>query len=430
MWYRYRRNFNGRKLNTWTWRDRDYWMIELMEHQLNAVAKMGNGKILWGGVGSGKSATTLEYYMRNEAPADIFVITTAKKRDSLDWEGEAAKFGIGTEYGATVSGKLTVDSWNNIGNYVGIEKCFFIFDEQRAVGYGPWVKAFLKITQNNRWVILSATPGDSWMDYAPVFIANGYYKNITDFRMKHVVYAPRVKYPMILRYMNEEKLERLRDEVLVEMPYFSTAQRGVNWIPVGHDADVFNKIVKTRWNVFKNEPIEDAAELRRVLRRVINSDPSRLDMVRDLMKVHDRLIVFYNFNYELDILRTLGDEITVAEWNGHKKEPIPNTDKWIYLTQYMSGSEGWNCIETNAMIMYSLTHSYKNFEQAFGRIDRLDTPYKMLYYYVFISDTFVDKGIKSSLDRKEDFNLSKFVKELRRQEGVSNDKSYDKYDRF
>jgi hypothetical protein len=383
--------------------------MELRDHQKKAIKQLSNGKILWGGVGSGKTATALGYYMANERPKDIYVITTAKKRDSGDWFGEAAAFGLTQYRDATVAGTITVDSWNNIGNYTDCRDAFFIFDEQRLVGSGAWVKAFQKIAKRNRWILLSGTPGDNWMDYAPVFIANGFYKNITDFKFKHVIYEPFNKFPKIRMYINESKLELMRNDLLVEMPYPKHTKRFMNWLEVGYDIDIFKRIYKDRWNVFEERPVKDVAELFRLMRRAVNSDPSRLEMVRTLMKSHDRLIIFYNFNYELEMLRTLHEDVEVKEWNGHRKDPLPTGDKWIYLVQYVAGAEGWNCITTDAMILYSMTYSYKNFEQAMGRIDRMNTPYTDLFYYILGSNSLIDRAIKRSLESKESFNEKKFA---------------------
>lgn len=387
-------------------------MIELMPHQLDAIENLGNGKILWGGVGSGKSATVLGYYMKSEQPRDIYVITTAKKRDSLDWEKEAAKFGIGTDRNGTVAGTITIDSWNQIGNYEKVKDAFFIFDEQRLVGTGAWVKSFLKIAKLNNWVMLSATPGDVWTDYIPVFIANGFYKNVTDFKIKHVLYEPYRKYPVIRMYLNELKLELLRNEILVEMPYFRHTKRQVNWMPVGYNLKRFKQVYTDRWHIYEDRPIKDIAELFRVMRRVVNSDPSRFEMILKLMKIHPKLVIFYTYNYELEILRTLREYIDVFEWNGHKKDPLPEGDRWVYLVQYVAGAEGWNCTSTDAMILYSMTYSYKNHVQAQGRIDRLDTPFESLYYYVFMSNSIIDRAIRISLRDKKVFNEKKFMKEM------------------
>jgi hypothetical protein len=396
----------------------------LHPHQLQAIDFLSNGKILHGGVGSGKSRVAMAYYMKAESPKDIYIITTAKKRDSLEWEREAALFGIGTERNATVGGRLVVDSWNNIGRYVDLENCFLVFDEQRVVGSGSWVKAFLKITKRNNWIMLSATPGDTWIDYIPVFVANGFYKNATEFKREHVVYAPYSKFPKIVRYLGTGTLERWRNLVLVEMPYLKHTKRHVIDVSVKHDPELWNMVYKDRWHPYEDRPIKDVAEMFLTMRKVVNSDPSRVQAIEELISDETRLeaivelvetrkkvIVFYSWDYELELLRGLEEVVETAEWNGHRKQPIPKTDSWVYLVQYVAGAEGWNCTETDTMVFYSLTYSYKNFEQAQGRIDRLDTPFTDLYYYVLVSNTIIDKAVRTSLRGKKLFNERVFAAE-------------------
>ena len=379
-------------------------MVQLHPHQTEAVTKLDSGKILCGDVGTGKSLTAVAYYMEKEAPLDVIVITTAKKRDSLDWEGEFAKFGVGKALDATVAGVLTVDSWNNIGKYRDRVGCFFIFDEQRLVGSGEWAAKFLAIARRNRWILLTATPGDTWMDYIPVFVANGFYKNRTAFKREHVVYNTFSKFAKVDRYVGLVKLTRLRNQLLVEMPYLRHTRRHVVVLGADHDKVQFERVTKDRWNVFEARPLRDVSELFSVMRKVVNSSPSRLDLIRSLMSKHPKLIVFYNFDYELETLRSLASTITVAEWNGHKHEPIPSGDRWVYLVQYVAGAEGWNCIETNAMVFYSLTYSYKIFHQAHGRIDRLDTLFIDLYYYILMSNSLIDRLVWKALSEKRSFN--------------------------
>jgi len=389
--------------------------MKLMPHQEEVLDKLSNGKILNGGVGSGKSITALSYYLHRELIGDIYVITTAKKRDSLEWEKDAAKLGIGTQRDGTVAGVLTVDSWNNIGKYVDVEEAFFIFDEQRLIGSGAWVKSFYKIAKKNAWLILSATPGDTWLDYIPVFVANGFYKNATQFKKEHVIYAPFSRYPKVQGYVGISKLRALKEQVLVDMPYLSLAERVHEDVHVLYDPELFKRVSNDRWNVYEEEPIRNVSELFSTMRRVVYSDPSRLDAVIELTEKHDKLIVFYNFNYELGMLRELHElipEFEVAEWNGHKKEPIPSSDKWVYLVQYQAGAEGWNCTETDAMVFYSLTYSYKQYEQAQGRIDRLNTSFSVLYYYSLVSNSLVDRAVKKSLDQKRSFNERKWAEEF------------------
>jgi len=386
-------------------------MLQLMPHQEEVVKKLSNGKILWGGVGSGKTIAALAYYIEKDMCGDIYVITTARKRDKLEWEADAAKLGIGSARDATVAGVLTVDSWNNIHKYTDVEGCTFIFDEQRLVGSGAWVKSFQKIAKNNSWLLLTATPGDTWLDYAPVFIANGFYKNITEFKREHVVYEAFSRYPKIRHFLGEKKLERLKQELLVEMPFQKHTTRVIKYVDVPYDELQFKDVAKRRWNIYEDKPCKNFVELFRVLKRLTTTHPGRLEALRELLSVHDRIVVFYLHNYELDMLRTLADEIPVAEWNGHKKEEIPDTERWIYLVQYAAGAEAWNCTSTDAMVFYSLTYSYKVFEQAQGRIDRLNTPYSLLFYYVFSAKSWTDLAILKSLSKKKDFNERKFIEE-------------------
>lgn len=368
---------------------------------------MHNGCILDGEMGTGKSRTAAAYYYDNEAPKPVYVITTAKKRDTLDWEIEFGKYGVGTNQ--SVEGLLTVDSWNNLRKYEEVKGAFFILDEQRLVGSGAWTKSFLRIAKQNTWILLSGTPGDSWMDYVPVFVANGFYKNRAEFIREHVVYSPYTKFPKIQRFLGERKLIELRKQVLVTMELDSrNTKKEVHEVECEFDCELFDKVWKRRWNIYENRPLRDVSEMYRVGRRLVNSDPSRFDACRRILKKKQRLVIFYNFNYELEILRGLSKYAEVAEWNGHKHEPIPTGDRWVYLVQYIAGSEGWDCTSTGSMILYSMPYSYKLWRQAFGRIDRLDTLYEVLDYYVLKTDSRVDKEIGFSLKKKKNFNEKRY----------------------
>ena len=545
---------------------------ELRPHQLKALEKLSNGKILCGDVGSGKTMVAAAYYAQKEAPKDVYVFTTAKKRDSLDWDQEFVRFGVGKSQDATLSGVLTVDSWNNIDKYRDVKGAFLIFDEQRLVGKGKWVKAFIHMAKSNNWILLSATPGDTWVDYIPVFIANGFYKNRTAFTREHVVYNTYAKFPKVDRYLGTGKLLRLRNSLLVEMPFERHTTRHLKRVVPTYDEELYKRVVKDRWHVYEERPLRDVAELFSVMRKVVNSDSSRLEALCTLLQTHPRLIVFYNFDYELEMLRTLcqplantdptpsihtqcpclgqskqcksgltgrwacdsktsgvgsslptsessdrsqlsertstgsrstsngtptntpsseksprsiepvtpaesttasenarngrtestiserrneswkkksgpsstlctetgpktktgvsgstdttssstsgvglrststATDLKVAEWNGHKHEPVPKTDRWVYLVQYTAGAEGWNCITTNATVFFSLNYSYKLLHQAQGRIDRLNTPYEDLYYYIFRSEASIDSMIWKSLSQKKSFNESSVMR--------------------
>ena len=405
-------------------------MIKLRPYQIDAIKRLKNGSILNGGVGSGKSLTSLGYYylqnggemsalqggeyilMKN--PKDLYIITTARKRDTLEWDGEITHFLLSKNPEVNFyKNKVVIDSWNNIKKYRGVYNAFFIFDEQRVVGSGSWVKSFLDITRKNSWILLSATPGDTWSDYIPVFIANGFYKNKTEFTRRHIVYSRFTKYPKVDRYLETGRLIRLRNQILVNMDFRRQTVSHHEDIYVKYDIDKYKAAGRLRWDPFKNEPIRDASGLCYVWRRIVNSDEARQVALLEIFEDHPKMIVFYNFDYELDILRGLFDGIRgvqVAEWNGHKHQPIPDgSASWVYLVQYAAGNEGWNCIKTDTIVFYSQNYSYKVMTQAAGRIDRLNTPYIDLYYYHLKSRSGIDLAISKALSQKRNFNEGRFV---------------------
>ena len=399
--------------------------MQLYDYQLDAVRRMKNGCILCGGVGSGKSRTALayyfiknggklgdEYYPMSDPPQDLIIITTARKRDTLEWEGECAPFLISPDRSVGLyQHRVIIDSWNNIGKYKDKQNSFFIFDEQRVVGHGEWVKSFLKITKNNDWILLSATPGDSWQDYIPVFIANGFYKNRTQFNSEHIVWDHHVKFPKVDRYINTGRLIRLRNSILVDMDFQRKTTPHHVEIYTDYDPADYKRILRDRWNIWDERPLETGGELCYALRRLVNSDESRSRAVMDILADHPKAIIFYGFDYELNILKHLPymEGTVVSEWNGHKHQPVPDGDAWAYLVQYTAGCEGWNCIKTDTVIFYSQNYSYKVMEQASGRIDRLNTPFSDLYYYHLKSHASIDVSISRALKAKRDFNIGRFV---------------------
>lgn len=402
--------------------------LNLRDYQLDAVKRMKNGCILCGGVGSGKSRTSLAYYylqndgdldsdevvLMGDPPKDLYIITTARKRDTLEWEKELVPFLLYPDKETNLySNKVVIDSWNNIGKYIGVTDAFFIFDEQRVVGSGAWVKAFLKITKVNEWILLSATPGDTWQDYIPVFIANGFFKNRTEFKAKHVVMTwVNGKFPKIDRYLGVGRLIRLRNSILVNMDFKRITESHHENIYTDYDIQKYKDTGKLRWNPYKDEPITNAGELCYIWRKIVNSDESRQTALLELFEKHPKIIIFYNYDYELDILKRLeyGRKIEVAEWNGHKHQPVPKSDSWVYLVQYNAGAEGWNCIETDTIVFYSQNYSYKIMKQSAGRIDRMNTPFIDLYYYHMKSKSGIDLAISKALKEKKNFNEGKFVK--------------------
>lgn len=404
--------------------------VKLYDHQKEALGKIKTGCILNGGTGSGKSITSLAYYHTQEGgqldpwkpmknPRDLYIITTARKRDTLEWEGELVPFLLSThpERNYRYNNKVIVDSWNNVKKYSDISGAFFIFDEDRVTGSGVWVKSFLKIAKNNDWIILSATPGDKYEDYIPVFIANGFYRNKTEFSREHLIYSRFAKFPKVDGYINTRKLDRLRDKILIDMDFKRHTVQHHEDVYVKYDIHEYKDVMKNRWDPFKNEPIQQASGLCYVLRRIVNSHDSRQVALLELFEKHPRMIIFYNFDYEREILRDIfvpgcadSESFELAEWSGHAHQPVPETESWVYLVQYTAGCEGWNCVRTDTIVFFSQNYSYKVVQQAIGRIDRLNTPYTDLYYYHLKSRSGIDLAISRALRNKKKFNERKFTK--------------------
>lgn len=403
--------------------------MELYPHQVKAIEKLKNGSILCGDVGTGKSRTALAYFYKvvcngdieingegswgvPTAPRDLFIITTAKKRDSLEWMKECTIFGLNDDPKKSVAGiKVTVDSWNNIKKYKNIYNSFFIFDEQRVSGKGAWVKAFLNIARKNKWILLTATPGDTWSDYIPVFVANGFYRNPAEFYKEHCVFSPYTNYPKIERYVNEGELARHAAKIIVRMKFRKAAEQNHYYIQCNYNKRLYMTVFRDRWDPYDNRPIEETGKLCYLLRKVCNSDVSRIEAVSEIMKEKKKAIIFYNYTYEVEALRELFEALKIpcAEWNGQKHEEVPIGESWGYFVQYNAGAEGWNCITTDTLIFFSQHYSYRLTVQAAGRIDRMNTPYSELYYYHLKSVAPIDVAISRALKSKKNFNEKNFL---------------------
>ena len=412
-------------------------MITLRDDQLEALDKMHNGCILCGDTGSGKSLVSLAYYYKENGgvisngqmrklmpkPQNLVIITTAAKRDKHEWEHELLSILMAPGCGI-YSNHVVIDSWNNIGRYIATSGAFFIFDEQRVSGSGAWVKSFYKITSKNNWILLSATPGDRWEDYIPVFVANGFYRNKTQFSDEHLIYDHHVSFPKVRGYLGEKKLERLRAALLIDIDYVPHTVPHHETIIVGYDRDLYRRIMRERvvpWETIQvddltfQKPIENASEFCITLRKVLNSGEERLEYIDKIVRDFPRVIIFYNFDFELDILKKHDWGRVIGEWNGHQHNPIPKSDKWVYLVQYNAGNEGWNCIETNCMIFYSENYSYRIMKQASGRINRANTRYVDLYYWHFRTTAGIDLQINRALLNKKKFNEGAFYRRIRKE---------------
>lgn len=394
--------------------------MKLFRDQRDAVDRLRSGSVLFGGVGSGKSVAALAYFhdkvcdgnceeeVAPKKKVPLYIITTAKKRDLKEWDLDLARFGMSTDDNTLIKMPIVIDSWNNIKKYREKKNSFFIFDEQCVTGKGAWVKSFLRIVKLNQWIMLSATPGDKWEDYIPIFIANGFYKNRRDFSDQHLVYDMYAKYPKVRAYMNVPKLERERKKVLVKMEDRRSTTRKHITVHVDYNKENYGTIVRKRFNPYLGKPVKNVSQYCALQRYAAAKGKYRPNAIADIAKKHKKVIVFYNFDYELEDLLTLRDRLPgykINQYNGHAHDDLPTGTKWLYLVNYGSGDKGWNCTKTDTLVYYSLPYSYRKFEQAAGRIDRINTPYTTLYYYILISHARIDGKVQLCIRRKQNFNV-------------------------
>lgn len=377
----------------------EYALKKLRPAQRDAVDRMHDGCVLLGRTGSGKTMTALGYWLKVHAQQDLYVVTTPAKRDAMEWEGDSAKLG---QY----LPPERVVSWNKIKDFEYLESAFVVFDEQRVSGSGKWVKSFLKIAKRNDWILLSATPGDVWIDWLPLFIANGFYRTRTQFTDRHVIWDPHTRYPRIKRYIEEDRLERCQEAICVYLASPNPISRMVHDELVSYDSRKYAEVTRKRWNPFEVRPMMDAGELCRVQRRIVLENVCREEALERLLKGHPRALVFYSYNYELEAIKAVCERLgrSYGQRNGHRHDPVPvSKEPWVYIVQYQS-ADAWNCISTNIAILYSLPYSWRQQEQAMGRIDRMNTPFDELHYYRLMTDSTIDNAILACLDRKETFN--------------------------
>lgn len=375
--------------------------ISMYEYQLEAINKLQSGMILWGNVGSGKSRTSLYFYCKNYSNKKLLIITTAQKRNNGEWLEECKVFGL----------KPIIDSWNNIRKYEKYENYFIIFDEDHLTGYGAWSKTFIKMAKCNDWLVLTGTPGDNYSEFMTVFIAKGWYKNKRDFEENHVIYSRYSKYPKVDRYINQGLLEKHRRDILVKMFIEKRPRVHKEIVITQYDISKYKKAYKDKRDE-NNKPFKNATAFCLYLRKICNEDESKIVKVRELLLKHNKVIIFYNYIYEKEILLKLLKTMktfNVGEYNGQHHDDIPIGERWAYLCQYTAASEGWNCLLCDTMIFFSMSYSYKSMEQAAGRINRVNTPYKDLYYYYLRTTSSIDLSINRALSTKRNFNESTFI---------------------
>lgn len=144
-------------------------------------------------------------------------------------------------------------------------------------------------------------------------------------------------------------------------------------------------------------------------RQLCNSKDKQQAFIDLINSINDRVVVFYNFDSELDTLKTLVKDRPIAEVNGHTntEQIYHDNDNCVLFVQYQAGARGLNLQDGNKIIYYSLTLSSDLFEQSKKRIHRIGTKYPCFYWILQTKDS-VEESIYKSLNRQEDYNEELF----------------------
>lgn len=133
----------------------------------------------------------------------------------------------------------------------------------------------------------------------------------------------------------------------------------------------------------------------------------KLQAFEDLLSsTQDRLIVFYNFNIELDAMKFICQKLEkpISEVNGNIKDltAYENFNNSITLVQYQAGAMGLNLQKSNKIIYFTLTDRSELFEQSKKRIHRIGQK-NACFYYLLICKNSVEEDIYENLKKRKDY---------------------------
>lgn len=127
----------------------------------------------------------------------------------------------------------------------------------------------------------------------------------------------------------------------------------------------------------------------------------------------DRVIIFYNFNTELEALRKVLFDRPISIVNGQVKDlkAYENNDNSVTLIQYQAGAMGLNLQKANRIIYFSLPERSELFEQSKARICRIGQE-KQCYYHIMMCHKSVEEKIYECLLMRKDYTDELFRKEF------------------
>ena len=224
-------------------------------------------------------------------------------------------------------------------------------------------------------------------------------------------------YPIIVGYKNEDRLKRkmrefgcifMKTEEVIDLPM-------QNFIDVKvKETKEYRYFKKNRViTIGDKELIGDTTLTNLLYQRMLcgSYNQDKLDALKDLIdSTEDRLIIFYNFNDELEAIKLLCDDRPISVVNGSKKDlqAYNECSNSITLVQYQSGSMGLNLQLANKIIYFTPTLSSELFEQSKKRIHRIGQEQPCFYYLLKCG---IENRIYDVLSMRKDYTDALFEKE-------------------
>lgn len=390
-------------------------MITLRSYQQDAVEALLNGKhIVVASCGVGKGFISLEW-ARGTKKSNVLVITQASKVKSNDFVEEAKLL---DEKWYNSQSSFTVVSWNSLAKWLkehqseNFADYAIIADEiQRIKNYSTGMgKSFLKIASHTKcWAGFTATPGESWIQMMPYFVACGFVKHKTDFTNKFCVTQSFKGYIEIIGYNHEEVLNKwwsgityFPDTKEMEKQLPSETHKVVHFkAPTG-----YAKVLKTKTRLDTDEFIDTSMAMCHYLRQLCCSK-EKVEWLKEFVESLDTsCVVFYTYIEEGEKIKEALKGVKIWEING-KKHDIPTADTIgkhdVVLAQWESGSASLNLQFMNYWVSFSPCYSLTTSCQSRGRIKRIGQTKPMFYYYLKTDHT-IENDIYKALKEKRDFS--------------------------
>jgi SNF2 family DNA or RNA helicase len=222
-------------------------------------------------------------------------------------------------------------------------------------------------------------------DGFPIKRVSGY-KNVDRLKMKLRQYGA--------VFMKSEEVFDLPDMITVKIPVKATKD--------------YKKFVRSSMITLGDiELIGDTVLTKRLYSRMLcgHYNQDKLDALKDLIdSTEDRLIVFYNFNDELNLILNLIGDRPVSIINGSTKDlsAYEDHDDAVTLVQYQAGAMGLNLQKANKIIYFTLPEKSELFEQSKKRIHRIGQTQRCFYYIMMVENS-IEEDVLSTLEMRKDY---------------------------